>query len=143
LGPHDENDDFEDTCAGMGEFMESEIETNLTFLKDITPDESSFENLEKDDPISPLEDDIGDYSTLKRRSGKSLVLNFTVLPFMTLIRRMRLRVALPFSHALFMRIHPSIPSGRRIIIFLCVKSSNWRRLTLLFGNALSLETTMI
>ena len=25
LGPHNENDDFEDTCAGKGEFMEREI----------------------------------------------------------------------------------------------------------------------
>ena len=40
------------------ESMESEVETNLTFLKDITLDESPFEKLEEGDPISPLEDDI-------------------------------------------------------------------------------------
>ena len=40
--------------------MESEVETNLNFLKNITLNESPFENLEEGDPISPLEDDIED-----------------------------------------------------------------------------------
>lgn len=41
--------------------METEVETNLTFLKDITLNESPFENLEEGDPISPLGNDIEDY----------------------------------------------------------------------------------
>ena len=41
--------------------MESEVETNFTFLKDIALDESPLENLEEGDPVSPLEDDIEDY----------------------------------------------------------------------------------
>jgi len=66
LGPHDENDDFEDTCAGKDEFMESEIDTNLTFLKDINPDEFSFENLERENPITPLEYDIEYYFHIEK-----------------------------------------------------------------------------
>ena len=46
--------------VGKNESMESEVETNLTFLKDSTPDDSPFENLEERDPIGPLEDDIED-----------------------------------------------------------------------------------
>jgi len=66
LGPLDENHDFEDTCAGKDEFMESETQTNPTLLKDITLDESSFENLEREDPISPLKDDIEDYFYIEK-----------------------------------------------------------------------------
>ena len=47
--------------------MESEIETNLTFLKDITLNESPFENLEEGDPISPLEDGIEDYFHIEKK----------------------------------------------------------------------------
>ena len=60
LGPHDEKDDFENTYVGKDESMESEVETSLTFLKDITPDDSPLENLKEGDPINPLEEDIGD-----------------------------------------------------------------------------------
>ena len=41
--------------------MESQVEVDLTFLKDTTPDDTSFENLGDGNPISPLEADIGDY----------------------------------------------------------------------------------
>ena len=54
------------TRAGKDEFMENEIETNLIFLKDITPNESYFDNPEKDDPISHLEDDIEDYFHIEK-----------------------------------------------------------------------------
>ena len=47
--------------------MESEVETNLIFLKDTTLDESPFENLEEGDPISPLEDDIEDYFDIEKK----------------------------------------------------------------------------
>lgn len=30
LGPHDEKDDFENTCVGKDESMEGEVETNLS-----------------------------------------------------------------------------------------------------------------
>jgi len=66
LGPHGEKDDFENTCVGEDESMESQIEANLTFVKDITLDESSFENLGEGNPISPLEVDIGDYFHIKK-----------------------------------------------------------------------------
>ena len=49
MGSHAEKDDFENTCVGKDESMESEVETNLTFLKDITLDESPFENLKEGD----------------------------------------------------------------------------------------------
>ena len=48
------------TCVGMDASMKSEFETNLTFLKDITLNESPFENLEVSGPVSPLKDDIED-----------------------------------------------------------------------------------
>jgi len=58
LDPHDELNDFENMCVEKNESMESEVETNLTFLKDSTPNVSPFEKLEEGGPISPLEDDI-------------------------------------------------------------------------------------
>lgn len=40
--------------------MEGEVETSLTFLNDITSNDSPFENLEEEDPINPLRDEIED-----------------------------------------------------------------------------------
>lgn len=57
MGPRDEKCDLEDTC----EAMEIKAKADLTFLKDVTLDDSPFENLEEGDPMSSLEDDIGDY----------------------------------------------------------------------------------
>jgi len=45
LGPHDEQDDFENTCIGDDEAIESKVDADLTFLKDVTPDDSPLENL--------------------------------------------------------------------------------------------------
>lgn len=60
--------------------MESEVETNLTFLKDITLDESPFENLEEDDPISPLEDDIEDYFHIEKEKWEIVGPQFDCAP---------------------------------------------------------------
>ena len=46
--------------------MESKIETNPTFVNDITPNESSFENVEREDPINPLKDDIKYYLHIEK-----------------------------------------------------------------------------
>jgi len=80
LGPPDENDDFEDTCSGKDKFMGSEIETNPTFLKDITPNESSFENLESDDPITPLKDDVEDYFLIEKEKWEIIGPQFDGAP---------------------------------------------------------------
>ena len=66
LGLQDKHDDFESTCIEDNEVMESKAETDLTFLKSITLDDSPFENLEEGDPMSPLEDDIGDYFHIEK-----------------------------------------------------------------------------
>jgi len=54
------------TCVEKNESMESEAETNLTFLKYSTPNDSPFENLEEGGPISPIEDDIEDYIHIEK-----------------------------------------------------------------------------
>lgn len=66
LGLQDGHDDYESTCVEENEAMESKAGTELTFLKGITLDDSPFENLEEGDPISSLEDDIGDYFHIEK-----------------------------------------------------------------------------
>lgn len=61
----------------MTEFMESEIET---FLKNITPDDSSFENLEEVDPISPLEYGIGYYFHIEKEKWEIIGAQFDYAP---------------------------------------------------------------
>jgi len=61
LGLQDGHDDFESTCLEKNEAMESKAEADLTSLKDITPYDFPFENLEEGDPMSSLEDEIGNY----------------------------------------------------------------------------------
>jgi len=96
LGPHDENNDFEDTCAGKDEFMESQIETKPTFLKDTTLDESSFENLERDDPISPLKDDIEDYFHIEKEKWKIFGPQFDCAPIYDTNKEDEDEIGLPF-----------------------------------------------
>jgi len=62
---HNEKDDFENTCVGK-----DEVETKLTFLKDITLDDSTFESHNEGDLVSPLEDDIGDYLNIEKEKWK-------------------------------------------------------------------------
>jgi len=76
--------------------MESEIETNLTFLKDITPDESSFENLERDDPISPLKDDIEDYFHIEKGKWEIVCPQFDCAPIYGVDKEDQDEIVLPF-----------------------------------------------
>jgi len=57
--------------------MESEIEN---FLEDITLDDSSFENLEEVDPISPLKDGIGDYFHIEKEKWEIIGPQFDCAP---------------------------------------------------------------
>jgi len=60
--------------------VETEVETNLTFLKDSTPDDSPFENLEEGDPISPLEYNIGDYFQIEKEKWEVVGPQFDCAP---------------------------------------------------------------
>ena len=95
LGPHNENDDFEDTCAWKDEFMESEIETNTTFLKDITHDEFYFETL-RDDLISPLKDDIEDYFHIEKEKWEIIGPQFDCAPIYDTDKEDEDEIGLPF-----------------------------------------------
>lgn len=84
------------TRAGKDEFMESEIGTNPTLLKDITPDESSFEILERDDPIRPLKDDIEDYFHIKKEKWEIVGPQFYCAPIYDIEKEDEDEIGLPF-----------------------------------------------
>ena len=91
MGPHDENDDFENTYVGK-----DEVETNLTFFKDITPDDSPFENLKEGDPICPLEDDIGDYFHIEKEKWEIVGPQFDCAPIYDTDKGDEVESGLPF-----------------------------------------------
>jgi len=84
------------TRVGKDEFMESEIETKLAFLKDITPDGSSFENLKEVDPISPLEVDIGDYIHIEKEKWDIIGPQFNCAPIYDTDKEDETEVGFPF-----------------------------------------------
>ena len=108
--------------------MEGEDETNLTFLEDITFDDSPLENLEEGDPIIPSEDDIGDYFHIEKGKWEIVGPQFDCAPIYNMTRRMRMRMRLvfPFSQALFMMTYPFVLLGRGIFIFPCIKRGSWK-----------------
>ena len=61
--------------------MEGKVETNLSFLEDISSDDSPFENLEEDDPIIPSEDDIGDQFHIEKGKWEIVGPYFVILQF--------------------------------------------------------------
>ena len=96
LGPHAEEDDFENTSFEKDESMESEVETNLSFLKDITLDESSFKNLEEGDPISPLQDDIEDYFHIEKGKWEIISPRFDCDPIYDTDNEDEVEISIPF-----------------------------------------------
>lgn len=76
--------------------MEGEVEANLTFLKDITPNDSSFENLEEGDPISRLEDDIGDYFQIEKEKWEIVGPQFGCAPIYDTNKEDEAEIGLPF-----------------------------------------------
>ena len=76
--------------------MESEIETDPTFFKDITLDESSFENLERDDPISPLKNDIEYYFHIEREKWENVDPQFDCAPIYDTDKEDEAEIGLPF-----------------------------------------------
>jgi len=60
--------------------MEGEVETNLTFFKDITLGDSPFENLEEGEPIRPLENEIGDYFHMEKEKWEIVGPQFDCAP---------------------------------------------------------------
>ena len=100
LGPHDEEDDFESTCVEEHEPMESEVEPGLAFLKGITPNESPFENLEEGDPMSSLEDDIGDYFHIEKEKWEIIGPQFDYAPIYDTNKEDEAEMGLPFLSAI-------------------------------------------
>ena len=84
------------TRAGKDEFMESEIKTSSTFLKDIIPDESSFENFERDDPSNPLKDDIEDYFHIEKEKWEIFGPQFDRAPIYHTDKEDEDEIGLPF-----------------------------------------------
>ena len=80
LGPQDGKDDFESTCVEENEAMESEAKTDLTSLKGITPNDSPFDNLKEGNPISCLEDDIGNYFRIEKEKWEIVGPQFNYAP---------------------------------------------------------------
>ena len=92
-----------------------EVETNLTFLKDITLDGSPFENLEEGDPISPLEDDIEDYFHIEKEKWEIVGPQFDCAPIYDTDKEGEDEIALPF------------PLGTIYDdICLCIKRGSWK-----------------
>ena len=69
---------------------------NLTFLKDITLDETSFENLERDDPISPLKDDIEHYFHIEKEKWEIVGPQFDCAPIYETNKEDEDEIGLPF-----------------------------------------------
>lgn len=95
-GPHDEPNDFENMCVEKNESMESEVESNLTFLKENNPDDSTFEKLEEGGPISPLEDDIEDYFHIKKEKWEIVGPQFDYAPIYDTNKEDEVEISPPF-----------------------------------------------
>lgn len=72
------------------------MKLRLTFLEDITLDDSHFENLEEGDPISPLEDDIGDYFHIENEKWEIVGPQFDSAPIYDTNREDEAKIGLRF-----------------------------------------------
>lgn len=92
----------------MGRMSPWKVKLRLTlpFSRILRPMNLLLRNLKKMTLLTPWNKTLTITSTLKRRNQKLLVLNLIMLPFMTPMRKMQLRVVSPFSQALFMMKYP-------------------------------------
>ncbi len=96
LGLQDRHDDFESTCVEENEVVEGKVEHDLTFLKDITSNESPSKNVEEGDLVSSLENDIGDYFYIKKEKWEIVGPQFDYAPIYDIDKENEVEIGFSF-----------------------------------------------